>query len=647
MKNIFLKKISLSHFKGIKQKTIDFTSQITDISGPNGSGKTSIFDAFTWLLFGKDSHDRKDFEIKTLNEDGSTLSKTEHTVEGLLSVDGTDLMLRKIYKEKWSNKKGELEPTLQGHEVLCYINDVPKKVNEYVKEINEILDEILFKLVTNPKYFAGLPWKIQREILFKIAGTVTEEEIAQTNKDFKKLWDSLNGKSIEDFRKQKAEEKKRLKSDLDVIPTRIDEVERSKPETQDFIQLGKDVEAKKAELKQIDDNLLNINKDYDLQFSQLSEKQNQINALIIKQNDVVLKAKQALNLDNYANRDRKQHLQNEVRKLDGLQREKENDLKIYNEETAKLEQKVIALRAEYSEVFSKQYESSDKGLVCPIYNFVCDSAKAQELHSENKNKALHAFNAEKQRKLDEINQRGQALKADIEDRDDSLIREEIQAAIEVLKEVEAELDAIPSEVPIEVIPSTLPEWTALENQITELKAQLTQVAKPDTTEQAAQRNALQSEISAIVGKLSAKEQIEKADKRKAELEAEGKRLSQLIADIEKDEYTARNMEFAIIEESETRINKRFEFVQFKLFNQLINGWTEPTCEITIDGVPYSDANTASQINAGLDIINVLSDFYGVSAPVFIDNRESVTEVRMTNSQVVNLRVSYDNELTVK
>lgn len=126
------------------------------------------------------------------------------------------------------------------------------------------------------------------------------------------------------------------------------------------------------------------------------------------------------------------------------------------------------------------------------------------------------------------------------------------------------------------------------------------------------------------------------------------KTAQLISNLEKDEFVIEEFTKAKINESEARINKRFTFVQFKLFDTQLNGALVPTCEALINGVPYSDANTASQINAGLDIINVLSKFYGVTAPVFIDNRESVSNILPTETQIVNLVVSNQHEkLTVE
>ncbi|MBP7398205.1 MAG: AAA family ATPase [Chitinophagales bacterium] len=71
---ISLKKLSLLNFKGIRQRTIEF-NDVTNIFGKNEAGKTTLFDASLWVLFGKDSTDRKDFAIKTLDENNEPFHK--------------------------------------------------------------------------------------------------------------------------------------------------------------------------------------------------------------------------------------------------------------------------------------------------------------------------------------------------------------------------------------------------------------------------------------------------------------------------------------------------------------------------------------------------------------------------------------------
>lgn len=101
---IKLKSLKLKNFKGIKDLHINF-GQVTNISGENASGKTTIFDAFTWLLFDKDCTDRKDFAIKTHDKNGNTIHGLSHEVEGIIEFDGTETILKKVYTEKWTKKR--------------------------------------------------------------------------------------------------------------------------------------------------------------------------------------------------------------------------------------------------------------------------------------------------------------------------------------------------------------------------------------------------------------------------------------------------------------------------------------------------------------------------------------------------------------
>ena len=88
MKTVLIKEISLLNFKGLRNLTVEFDPALTEINGRNGIGKTTIFDGFTWLLFGKNSEDRKQFGIKTYDEAGNIIPKLPHEVSAVLLVDG-------------------------------------------------------------------------------------------------------------------------------------------------------------------------------------------------------------------------------------------------------------------------------------------------------------------------------------------------------------------------------------------------------------------------------------------------------------------------------------------------------------------------------------------------------------------------------
>ena len=133
--------------------------------------------------------------------------------------------------------------------------------------------------------------------------------------------------------------------------------------------------------------------------------------------------------------------------------------------------------------------------------------------------------------------------------------------------------------------------------------------------------------------------IANANKRIEQLSKEESELAQSIADMEREMFTIEAFEKEKSTRIEASVNDKFQMVNFKLFETQINGGEVPTCKALINGVPFSDANTASKINAGLDIINTLCEHYQVNAPIFIDNRESVIELLDTQSQVINLIVS--------
>lgn len=83
----------------------------------------------------------------------------------------------------------------------------------------------------------------------------------------------------------------------------------------------------------------------------------------------------------------------------------------------------------------------------------------------------------------------------------------------------------------------------------------------------------------------------------------------------------------------------FSGVKFRLFDTQINGGLVECCDALVNGVPWLDVNNADKINAGISIINVLSAHYGQTAPIWIDNSESITDILPSDSQVIELYVS--------
>jgi hypothetical protein len=139
-------------------------------------------------------------------------------------------------------------------------------------------------------------------------------------------------------------------------------------------------------------------------------------------------------------------------------------------------------------------------------------------------------------------------------------------------------------------------------------------------------------------RLNSRDQAQAIEERIAKLNAEQKTLSQELANADKLEFQIDKFNKKKMELVEEKINSKFTLVKFKMFEEQLNGGETPTCICLVDGVPFNDVNTAMKVNASLDIINALQYHFGIFAPVFIDGKESVSELIKTDCQIVCLKV---------
>ena len=223
--NISLKKLSLKNFKGVKELSLEF-DKITNITGENGTGKTTIFDGFLWLLFGKDSQGKSAFEIQPLDNQGNVLHGLETNVIAILDVDGYERTFSRTLSEKWVKQRGQVEAELKGTQTTFEVDGIPTKLKDYQATINSIINEDLFKMVTNPLFFPTMKWQDQRKILLEITGEPKEESIISYNPSLSPLKDEMQD-DIDNFIKRTKASIGKLKDQVKSIPFRIDECNNS------------------------------------------------------------------------------------------------------------------------------------------------------------------------------------------------------------------------------------------------------------------------------------------------------------------------------------------------------------------------------------------------------------------------------------
>ena len=676
MKNIVIQKINLINFKGLRNQEINFDKN-TNIFGDNGTGKTTIFDAFTWMLFGKDSTDRKDFQIKTLDKDNVVIPQIEHEVSAILIVDGEEVSIRRILKENWVKKRGSLESEFSGNVTDYYWNEVPMQQKEFQTKVSQILDEAVFKMITNPLAFNQMKWQDRRNALIQIVGEVSDSELASGNSEYENLIAQLtNGKTLEDYRKQIAASIKKAKEDLKAIPTRVDEISRSKPEAFDFLRLSVDLEKKQYDLGKVDEEISDSNKAFQ---SKLDGQKDQK----IKANN--LKA-EIQSIESNLKREAKEKTKPDTSTLEKLNfklKETEENLETANNGFTTLNSKVITLenqivgvnskmetkRQEWTDENSKELNFSKDDCTCKMCNInfetdLIESKKVEMLSNleTKKSEMLSNFRATKDAKLLEIQKQGTALgeeKANLEKEVEALkvrienvkthiasIQEEIKnikTEIETEKSKSLPVDEMQEDLIYESILSMNADYKAKKSELETLEATIEEIPAVDNSELVEKRKSLVSEIDDIKSKLQNETQINSVNQRIKSLQKEEITLAQQIANVEKIQFVIENFNKLKIDILEQKINSKFKFVNFKMFETQINGGEVECCDCLIDGVPFSDANTASKINAGLDIINTLCEFYQVTAPIFIDNRESIIKLIEIESQIVNLIVSEDDK----
>lgn len=642
----------MKNFRGIKSLTIDFNEEQTFISGENNTGKSTVMNAFMWLLFGKDAQDRKDYNIKRL-VNGKPIDKTDVEVTAVISVGGETVTLRRAFVERWAKPRGQSEEVFKGNETETSYNDVPMNVTEYQRRINEIIDDSIFKMVTNPLYFANMKWELQRENLFRIAGTVSDEEIASRKPEFADLLDQISGKSFADFKREIAAKKKKAKEQLDDIQPRIDQTQKLMPESKDFDAIEGNIRDLEKSLSTVEEAIENTVKAMNMSFEKQQEKITAINQFKQRQQQVIFDA-------NTAERNR-------VYESDIARRELISKKETVEREIATLNKGIVEDKREI-ELSVQQKKSKEQEIAQARENWYAENARTyngdlnchscgQPLPELMKEKALSMFNEEKAKKLTAITQQGRRLaenKAGI-DRDIEQTEKALKTRENALNEKTAELEKITksiSDLPIEyaigVEGKDIPEWVELKKQIETIEKELELPTEAfDTSELKEEKTQLQEAISALKNQLRDRELITAYNTEIEELNQQGKHLSQLIADIERTEFALKSFTKTKIEESEKRINGMFTFVKFKLFDYTQDGNEFETCVPLVHGIPFQVANTAGALNAGLDIINALTKFYNVSAPIFIDNREGVNNIIPTNSQIINLLVTRETSLTIK
>lgn len=669
MTKLLLNKMTIRNFKGIKDFTLTADGSSVSVSGDNGTGKTTLYDAFLWCLFGKDSTDKTKFDWKPLDENNQEIHHLETEVEVELSIDGGTKTLTRMVSENWVKTRGQAVADFKGHNTEYKMDGIKIKQKEYKEYLDQLIGEDTFRMLTNLTYFPEtLKWEDRRKVLIELAGDVSIEDVIKSNTELKPLYDLLAERSLEDNVKLTKQQMTSINKQIKDIPQRIDEVDRSLPEIElldeaalraESAKYQEDISGKRDEIASIKNGAFD------------SKIKEQISALQLEflEMDREHSKNQSINLDKLI--EQKQVLQEELAELNGKNFEFKqtesaiaHDKKQVEFEKEQLTTKNRDSRVEHQEIQAEQMPSFDEhALTCPTcgQNFTED--KALEIQA-NYDKEKESFNLQKAEKLAKIAEIGQQNNVTIQKLEDELLELEAKSKVlenqkvkhaETVKAKEQEItyvEELISQERVTVIPFGV---TKEASDITEKIAGLRVDLEKGVDAQSEQIKQLEAEIIDlnkldydIQSDLMKFDQYAKQTARRNELIAEEQTLSLEYGKLEQRLFLLEEFVKTRVDLLTDTINNKFKLVKFKLFETAINGGIQEVCEPTVNGANYSTGlNNAARINAGLDIINTLMEHYDKRVPVFIDNAESINEILPIETQLITLTVSKDKELKVE
>lgn len=633
--------LMLENFKGHECLALRFDGQDGSIYGENGTGKSSVYDGLTWLLFGKDSHGKKEFDIKPLTPEGKVKDHGAITsVEAVLLVDGAQRRLKRTYYEVWSTKRGSAAETFDGHSSDYFVDDVPCKKNEFMRRVGEIIDESVFRLLTSITYFAGeLPWQERRAALFDVASVAADDEIMDSDARFAPLAAAMQDLTLDDYRKKLTVWRKGLNKERGDTPARLDECKKTVADLSgiDFEALGHrkgEVLNQRAAAQRDLEQAEHDGGRTELR-NQLAAVRNELGRLENENTAYRLEQKAQSGQEQTAS------LTQSIQALRASENRRQRELEHLRRRQKDLEQEVAGCRVRWDSINKERFQ----GGVCPTCG--------QDLPQDKLEASRAAFEREKARRKDEAVKAADRAKGALAELQEEITKMEQQSAgdLQQAEALCAQLRLLENAPAAQV--RDLDGYTVrkgeLEARAAELQSALDGLDKQSAARRKVLRDALDAadaELDRLSGELAKKTALEYANRRMQELRDQAAAVSDELNRLDGmlflcEEFMRYKAQF--IEDS---INRRFSLVRFRLFREQINGGLEDCCDVTVGGVPYaSGLNDGAKVKAGIDIINTLSRHYDAQVPLFVDNAESVTGPLLADTQVIRLVVSEaDKEL---
>lgn len=640
MDDLKLIALKVESFKGCVMRDVRFDGRNAVISGRNGTGKTTHYDALCWLLFGKDAAgnmpDGKEFRIMP-EADGQVAHGVMPTVEATLAVNGEEVVLRREYAEIWTKPRGAAEAVLSGHETRSYIDGVLKGDRAYKSYIASTVDERLFRLLAHVSAFCTMKDADRRALLFEMCETESDLALMTRDARFAALAGAIGKRTIEDYKSVLRADRRKLNNQLDELPVRIDECTKGMEAhvDEDFSHLAADLseleareQALHAEIARIENNTAAA--DADVQLRGLRADLRTLEA----ENDAHRRSQEIPVVD--ARPGLRRTLDELTGKLAEAKRERDRRRASVTQAELRLD--------EYRDAWKKAAAEQCRDAACPTCGQKLPPAQAAKVRAQ--------FEDQKTARLSGLQKDSDRVKDGIR-----MDAEQIERLERRITELEGEIAqtqtalqtaAAPEEPGIEDLPDYAARKAQLMSAISATEATVHELGK-DAARRASGLRLRMEEVRAgirtLQAKQAARDNMEAARARMEAYRAQQREVSGRLDRVDRLIFDCEEFVRYKAEQVTAAINAKFGRLRFRLFDQQINGGLRDCCDILYDGKPYGTISDGEKIKAGLDAVASLSAYYGVRVPLFVDRAESVTDRPRIDTQMIWLKVTEEEELT--
>lgn len=644
-----LLKLTLENFKGHGLRVVEFSPTITRVYGANGTGKTSLFDSFCWMLWAKDSDDRTQsgnvsFYPFDPDKQGEVLHNVVVKVEAVVEIDGAQHVLCRTMQEKWTTPNGTELPRFTGNETKLYIDGLAVKANQFDAFVKENINPEMFKLTSNPWYFPTLHWKEQRRILMELVGDISNDDVLAADASLEPLRNELASRKPEDCKKLWQQQQKAAVKDLEKTVLLINENRKHLPQIENEAEVKAELEAQRLVLMKPLEKAMQEKADI-LSGTAISKKQAEAKVLESKLD--VIRAEQREKIAAV-----RKPFDEQIAALEAEAKTAAETVKPYRQTVVNLdnairenEEKLKVLQDSWQAVDAEEFND-----ICPC----CHRPYPPEQIADQR----AAFNRSKAERLEKIEADGNALFDKNEE--NKAQRDAAMKEVQRLSKLDIEMPDKRSEImkqreeAVQALPpmENRQDWFEASEDLKRINHEIEELHIDVKLKLMDAEKAIES----------AQKPIGDIDVRLAEIKA-AEATRALITDYTKQQQTLREqhdelaLKLSLIKKFDEikavmtteKVKAILPGMDFKLFNynNTNEGYTE-TCELVKDGKPYANLSNGEKIAVGCELIAAISKHYGVSNPVWIDNAEATTKHLETNGQAILLRVSAaDAELRIE